>query len=63
MEIQIPMTRFTEITASSVKSFVDAIDVGLNKAIKAIPNVTGIEIVSIKAKVDRSKISTLNLRL
>ena len=51
------VARVTKITASSKKSFDDAILHGLERAAKTVRGITGLEIISQKAKIDGGKIS------
>ena len=51
------VARVTKITASSKKSFDDAIVQGLERAAKTVRGISGLEIVSQKAKVDNGKIA------
>ena len=51
------VARVTKITASSKKSFEDAITQGLDRAAKTVRGISGLEIVSQKAKVDGGKIA------
>jgi flavin-binding protein dodecin len=50
------VARVTEITASSTKGIEDAIDQGLRRASKTLRGITGLEVVSIKAKVSKGKV-------
>ncbi len=50
------VARVTEITASSPNSIEDAIQEGLKRAAKTLRGLTGLEVVSIKAKIDKGKI-------
>ncbi len=50
------VARVTKITASSTKSFQDAVDTGLKRAAKTLRGLTGLEVVSQKAKVENGKI-------
>jgi flavin-binding protein dodecin len=51
------VARVTKITASSKKSFDDATHHGLERAAKTVRGITGLEIISQKAKIDGGKIS------
>jgi dodecin len=51
------VARVTKITASSKKSFEDAIHQGLDRAAKTVRGISGLEIVSQKAKVEGGKIA------
>ncbi len=50
------VARVTKITASSTESFQDAIVEGLKRASKTLRGITGLEVVSQKAKVEGGKI-------
>jgi hypothetical protein len=51
------VARVTKITSSSTKSFQDAVDQGLSRASNTLRGITGLEVVSQKAKVDNGAIS------
>jgi hypothetical protein len=51
------VARVTKITASSTKGWEDAATEGLKRATATIRGITGLEIVSQKAKVEGGKIS------
>lgn len=51
------VARVTKITASSPKSFQEAIDQGLERASKTLRGITGLEVVEQKAKVEKGKIT------
>ena len=50
------VARVTKITASSTKSFQDAVVGGLKRASKTLRGITGLEVVSQKAKVENGKV-------
>ncbi len=50
------VARVTKITASSPKSFQDAVKDGLKRASQSLRGITGLEVVSQKAKVEKGKI-------
>ncbi len=50
------VARVTKITAASPRSFEDAVNQGLKRAAKTLRGITGLEVVEMKAKVDRGKI-------
>ena len=50
------VARVTKITASSTKSFQDAVVGGLKRAAKTLRGITGLEVVSQKAKVENGKV-------
>jgi flavin-binding protein dodecin len=51
------VARVTKITASSKKGFEDAVKTGLSRAAKTVRGITGLEIVSQKAKVEDGKLT------
>jgi flavin-binding protein dodecin len=51
------VARVTKITASSKKGFDDATNQGLKRAAATVRGITGLEVVSQKAKVENGKIS------
>lgn len=51
------VARVTKITSASGKSFQDAVDKGLARASTTLRGITGLEIVSQKAKVESGKIT------
>jgi dodecin len=51
------VARVTRITASSPTSWQDAVQEGLKRANKTIRGITGLEVVSQKAKIVEGKIS------
>ncbi|MCU0723413.1 MAG: dodecin family protein [Planctomycetes bacterium] len=51
------VARVTEIVASSTKGFDDAVKEGIKRASKTLRGITGLEVVSLKAKVESGKIS------
>ena len=51
------VARVTKITASSKKGFEDAIKQGLSRAAKTVRGISGLEVVSQKAKVENGKIA------
>ena len=50
------VARVTKITASSTTSFQDAVNEGLKRAALTLHGITGLEVVSQKAKVEAGKI-------
>lgn len=50
------VARVTEITASSTKGIQEALETGLKRAAKTLRGITGLEVVSIKAKVENGKV-------
>jgi flavin-binding protein dodecin len=57
------VARVTEITASSPKSIEAAIESGLTRASKTLRGITGLEVVSMKAKVVKGKIQEYRVSL
>jgi flavin-binding protein dodecin len=51
------VARVTKITSSSKKSFQDAVDQGLSRASDTLRGITGLEVVSQKAKVENGAIT------
>ncbi len=51
------IARVTKITSSSPKSFQDAVESGLTRAATTLRNITGLEIISQKAKVESGQIT------
>jgi dodecin len=51
------VARVTKITASSTKGFQDAVETALARATKTLHGITGLEVVSQKAKVANGKIA------
>ena len=50
------VARVTKITASSKKGFDDAVKTGLKRAAATVRGITGLEVVSQKAKVENGKL-------
>jgi dodecin len=51
------VARVTKITSASTKGFDDAVNQGLKRAAKTVRGITGLEVVEMKAKVERGKIT------
>ncbi len=51
------VARVTKLTASSPRSWQDAVTAGLKRANQTLRGLTGIEVVSMKAKVEKGKIT------
>jgi flavin-binding protein dodecin len=51
------VARVTKITAASSKSWQDAVDQGLKRATKTLRGMTGLEVVSMKAHIEKNKIT------
>ena len=50
------VARVTKITASSTQGFQDAVNDGLSRAAATLRGITGLEVVSQKAKVENGRI-------
>jgi hypothetical protein len=57
------VARVTEITASSPRGIQDAIEEGLRRASKTLRGITGLEVVSVKAKVEKGKVREYRVSL
>jgi flavin-binding protein dodecin len=59
------VARVTQITASSPKSFDDAVRTGLERASRTVRGITGLHVAEQKAKVEKGKVAeyrvTMNL--
>jgi flavin-binding protein dodecin len=55
-EATMATARVTKITASSKKGFQEAVEDGLKRASATLRNITGLEVVDFKAKVEKGKI-------
>ncbi|MFQ5971117.1 MAG: dodecin family protein [Alphaproteobacteria bacterium] len=51
------VARVTKVTASSTSGFQDAVDEGLRRASATLRGITGLEVVSQKAKVENGAIT------
>ena len=51
------VARVTKITASSTTSFQEAVNEGLSRAASTLRGITGLEVVSQKAKVEDGRIT------
>ncbi len=51
------VARVTKITSSSTESFQDAVDQGLSRASETLRGITGLEVMSQKAKVENGAIT------
>jgi flavin-binding protein dodecin len=56
-EVTMAVARVTKITASSTSSFQDAVSEGLKRAASTLHGITGLEVISQKAKVEDGKIT------
>ena len=50
------VARVTKITASSPDSFQHAVEAGLERAAQTLHGITGLEVESMKAKVDNGRV-------
>jgi flavin-binding protein dodecin len=57
------VARVTKITAGSTKGFQDAVETGLARAAKTLRGITGLEVLSQKAKVEDGKIAEYRVTL
>jgi len=57
------IARVTEITASSKKSFDDAVEKGVARANKTLKNVQGAWVQDMKVKVDNGKIAEYRVNM
>ncbi|MBI5117452.1 dodecin domain-containing protein [Candidatus Poribacteria bacterium] len=57
------VARVTEIIASSPKGFDDAVKEGLKRAAKTLRGITGLEVISMKAKVEDGKITEFRVQM
>jgi flavin-binding protein dodecin len=57
------VARVTKITAASSKGFQAAVDEGLQRAASTLRGITGLEVVSQKAKVENGKIAEYRVTL
>jgi len=52
----VAVARVTEIIASSPDGFREAVEEGLARAVRTLRNITGLEIIGKRVKVDRGQI-------
>jgi dodecin len=57
------VARVTKITSASSKSFQEATEEGLERATKTLRGVTGFEVLSLKGKVEKGKITEYRVTL
>ncbi len=57
------VARVTKLTASSTKGFQDAVETALKRAAKTLRGITGLEVLSQKAKVEKGKIAEYRVTL
>lgn len=58
-----PVASVTEIVASSQLGWEEAMAEGLNRASKTLRNITGVEVISQKVKVERGEVLEFRVRL
>jgi flavin-binding protein dodecin len=63
MEVSMSVARITELSASSKKSFDDALQSGLKRATKTLKNVTAAWIASQEVELKNGKINEYRVRL
>jgi flavin-binding protein dodecin len=57
------VARVTEVVASSTKGWQDAVNEGLKRANKTLRNLTGLEVVEQKAKIENGKITEYRVKM
>lgn len=57
------VARVTEVVASSPKGWQEAVNEGLKRANKTLRNLTGLEIVEQKAKIENGKITEYRVKM
>jgi flavin-binding protein dodecin len=57
------VARVTKLTSSSSKGFQDAVDAAVKRAAKTLRGITGIEVLSQKAKINKGKIEEYRVTL
>ena len=57
------VARVTKITAGSAKGFQDAVETALARAAKTLRGITGLEVLSQTAKVEKGKIAEYRVTL
>jgi dodecin len=58
-----PIASVTEITSSSMKSFEDAVEIGVNRAMQTLQNVEGVRIQEQKILVENGRIAAYRVNL
>ena len=58
-----PVASVTELVASSPLGWEEAMAEGLNRASKTLRNITGVEVISQKVKVERGEVLEFRVRL
>jgi flavin-binding protein dodecin len=62
-EVVMAVARVTKITASSTSSFQDAVQDGLSRAAQTLRGITGLEVISQKAKVENGRVAEYRVTL
>jgi hypothetical protein len=57
------VARVTEITASSKKGIEAAVQEGLKRASRTLKGITGLEVVAVKARVEKDRIAEYRVTL
>ena len=57
------VARVTKITAASSRSWQDAVDQGLKRANKSLRGLTGLEVISQKAHIEKGKITEYRITM
>lgn len=57
------VARVTEVVASSPRGWQEAVNEGLKRANKTLRNLTGLEIVEQKAKIENGKITEYRVKM
>ncbi len=57
------VARVTEVVASSPKGWQEAVNEGLKRANKTLRNLTGLEVVEQKAKIENGKITEYRVKM
>ena len=57
------VARVTKITAASTTGFQEAVNEGLSRAASTLRGITGLEVVSMKAKVENGRIAEYRVTL
>jgi len=57
------VAKVSEITATSTKSFADAIDRGIKRAGKTLKNITGAWIADQEVEIEKGRVTTYRVRM
>jgi len=57
------VARVTELTASSIKGFENAVEEGFERAKKTLRGITGIEVVNMRVAVENNEIKEYRVRM